>query len=69
MRRVTKVIIVKVFNVTPDRYQNLDNLINYNKDKQDYILARLYLLRNFIKDGNKSKALDCIDNIIKDLTT
>ena len=55
------------FQVTPDRYPNHDNLMNYSKDKQDYILARLYILRRFIQDDNKSEALHCIEDILEDL--
>ena len=55
------------FNVIPDKYQNTDNLMNYSKAKQDYILARLIILRNFIQEDNKSEALHCIDDILNDI--
>ena len=57
------------FNVIPDKYQNTDNLMNYSKAKQDYILARLILLRNFIQEDNKPEALHCIDDILTDINS
>lgn len=46
-------------------FQN-DNLINYNKGKQDYILARLIVLRKYVRSGYIDDACECIDDIIHD---
>lgn len=46
-----------------------DNLMNYNKGKQDYILARLIILRKYIRNDQLLDALDCIDDIYHDIET
>lgn len=46
-----------------------DNLMNYNKGKQDYILARLIVVKKYITDNSLSDALECLDDIIHDIET
>lgn len=46
-----------------------DNLMSYNKGKQDYILARLIVLRKYVKNNQLLDALDCIDDIYHDIDT
>ena len=49
---------------------NLDtNLMDYNKGKRDYILARLIVLRKYIRNNQLSDALECIDDIYNDIDT
>lgn len=46
-----------------------DNLMNYNKGKQDYILARLLVVKQYIKLNRLDDALECIDDIYSDIET
>ena len=45
------------------------DLMNYNRGKQDYILARLIVLRKYIKNNQLLDALDCVDDIYHDIET
>ena len=49
----------------------LDNkdLMNYNRGKQEYILARLIVVRKYIRNNQLQDALDCIDDIYHDIET
>lgn len=49
-------------------YSNND-LMNYSKGKQDYILARLLVVRKYIRNNQLQDALDCIDDIYHDIET
>jgi len=46
-----------------------NNLMNYNKGKQDYLLARLLVVRKYIRNNQLQDALDCIDDIYHDIET
>ena len=45
------------------------DLMQYNKGKQDYILARLIVLRKYIRNNQLLDALECIDDIYHDIET
>jgi len=45
------------------------NLMSYNKGKQEYILARLIVVRKYIKNNQLQDALECIDDIYHDIET
>lgn len=45
------------------------DLMDYNKGKQDYILARLTILRKYIRNNQLLDALECIDDIYHDIET
>lgn len=47
----------------------ISNLMDYNKDKRDYVLARLIILRKYIKNNQLLDALECIDDIYNDIDT
>ena len=45
------------------------NLLDYNKGKQDYILARLIIAKQYIEKDQIADAIECIDTIIHDIDT
>lgn len=45
------------------------DLVDYNRGKQDYLLARLIIVRKYIKNNQLLDALDCIDDIYHDIET
>lgn len=45
------------------------DLADYNRGKQEYILARLIILRKYIKNNQLQDALDCLDDIYHDVDT
>lgn len=45
------------------------DLMDYNKGKQDYILARLIILRKYIRNNQLLDALECVDDIYNDIDT
>lgn len=45
------------------------DLMNYNRGKQEYILARLIVVRKYIRNNQLQDALDCIDDIYHDIET
>lgn len=45
------------------------NLLNYNQGKQDYILARLLVTKQYIQKGELSNAIECIEDIYHDIET
>lgn len=47
----------------------ISNLMDYNKGKRDYILARLIVLRKYIRNNQLSDALECLDDIYNDIDT
>ena len=47
----------------------ISNLMDYNKDKRDYILARLIVLRKYVRNDQLLDALECIDDIYNDIDT
>lgn len=47
----------------------ISNLMDYNKGKRDYILARLIILRKYIRNNQLLDALECIDDIYNDIDT
>lgn len=49
----------------------MDNsdLMDFDKGKRDYILARLIILRKYIKNNQLIDALYCIDTIYHDIAT
>lgn len=47
----------------------ISNLMDYNKGKRDYVLARLIVLRKYIRNNQLSDALECIDDIYNDIDT
>lgn len=47
----------------------ISNLMDYNKGKRDYILARLIILRKYIRNNQLLDALECIDDIYNDVDT
>ena len=47
----------------------ISNLMDYNKGKRDYILARLIILRKYIRNNQLLDALECLDDIYNDIDT
>lgn len=47
----------------------ISNLMDYNKGKRDYILARLIILRKYIRNNQLLDALECVDDIYNDIDT
>lgn len=45
------------------------DLFDYDKGKQDYILARLIIAEKYIRENNLKEAIECIDTIIHDIDT
>lgn len=45
------------------------DLMNYNRGKQEYILARLIILRKYIRNNQLLDALECVDDIYNDIDT
>ena len=45
------------------------DLADYNRGKQEYILARLIILRKYIRNNQLQDALDCLDDIYHDVDT
>ena len=45
------------------------DLMNYSRGKHEYILARLIILRKYIRNNQLQAALDCIDDIYHDIET
>ena len=50
-------------------YHTDNNLVDYNRGKQEYILARLIVVRKYIRNNQLQDALDCIDDIYHDIET
>ena len=48
---------------------NTDNLMDFSKDKRDYILARLLVVKKYIKENNSEEALACLDFVMHDIET
>lgn len=46
-----------------------DDLLDYDKGKRDYILARLLVVKKYVITNQLDDALDCIDNIYHDIET
>lgn len=47
----------------------ISNLMDYNKGKRDYVLARLIVLRKYIRNNQLLDALECLDDIYNDIDT
>lgn len=45
------------------------DLFNYDKGKQDYVLARLIIAKQYIEKNRIADAIECIDTIIYDIDT
>lgn len=45
------------------------DLFDYDKGKQDYILARLIIAKQYIEKNRIADAIECIDTIIYDIDT
>lgn len=48
---------------------SLDDLMNYDKGKQDYILARLIVTKQYLENNQITDAIECLDTVIHDIET